>query len=62
MLHNFMVINYVARNMIYLYKDRISYEVNRGNLWSDGYDLIKNAGEDILNGEDVLKYKLWLSR
>ncbi|XP_054081888.1 uncharacterized protein LOC105219605 [Zeugodacus cucurbitae] len=62
MLHNFMVLNYVARKMINLYKDRIPYEVNRVNLRSDIHDQTKYAGEDILNEKDMLKYKLWLSR
>ncbi|XP_050337751.1 uncharacterized protein LOC126764053 isoform X3 [Bactrocera neohumeralis] len=60
MHHNFMVLNYVAKNMIYFYKGTISNEVNRDNLWRDGYDGMKNSVEGTLNNVAMLKYKLWL--
>ncbi|XP_049306126.1 uncharacterized protein LOC115065857 isoform X2 [Bactrocera dorsalis] len=60
MHHNFMVLNYLAKNMIYFYKETISNEVNRDNLWRDGYDGMKNPVEVTLNNVAMLKYKLWL--
>lgn len=62
MLHNFMVLNYVARNMISLHEERIPYEDNRVNLWSDEQDERKNPEDDTLNDVDMLKYILWLKR
>lgn len=57
-----MVLNYVARNMISLHEERIPYEDNRVNLWSDEQDERKNPEDDTLNDVDMLKYILWLKR